>query len=96
MNERVIIEADGYNTLHDTLYRNNFAVRANQLVEISFAVGTGAFVEYLDAKGSPMIDYVRAEMIFPLSWDTGAVSYTHLDVYKRQVFSRSVQILQVD
>lgn len=74
MNERVIIEADGYNTLHDTLYRNNFAVRANQLVEISFAGGTGAFVEYLDAKGSPMIDYVRAEMIFPLSWDNGEIT----------------------
>lgn len=74
LNERVTIDADGYPGLQDTLDRNNFAVRANQLVELAFAGGTGAFVEYLDAQGLPLIDYVRAEMIYPISWDNGEIT----------------------
>lgn len=59
--------------LQDTLRRNNFAVRSNRLVEITFAMGTGAFVEYFDEKGIA-IDYIRADMIYPLSWENGEIT----------------------
>ena len=52
--------------------QNNFYVKANQLIEQAFALGTGAFVEYLSAEGV-VIDYVRADMIYPLSWENGYI-----------------------
>lgn len=54
------------------LVANEFAKRANQLVELAFALGTGAFVEYLDGD-DVKIDYIRAGMIYPISWDNGRV-----------------------
>lgn len=54
------------------LVANEFAKRANQLVELAFALGTGAFVEYLDGD-DVKIDYIRASMIYPISWDNGRV-----------------------
>ena len=53
---------------------NNFRVKGNQLIELTFALGTGAFVEYKDAAGEVVIDYIRAGMIYPLSWDNGYVN----------------------
>ena len=41
--------------MDEILKRNRFSVRANQLVELAFALGTGAFVEYLDG-GEVVID----------------------------------------
>ena len=46
---------------------NNFWVRGNQLVELAHALGTGAFVEFLDGK-DVRIDYVPAMCIVPLRW----------------------------
>lgn len=75
LNEKVSINAGDYEgRLNDILQANNFKVRANQLVEIAFALGTGALVEYLGADGNPVIDYIRADMIYPLSWDNGNVT----------------------
>lgn len=54
------------------LAANEFAKRGNQLVELTFALGTGAFVEYMDGE-KVKIDYIRAGMIYPLSWDNGKV-----------------------
>lgn len=72
LNEKVSINAGDYEErLNDILQLNNFKVRANQLVEKAFALGTGALVEYLDGDGNPVIDYIRADMIYPLSWDNG-------------------------
>lgn len=74
LNEKVSINAGDYeDRLKDILQANNFKVRANQLVEIAFALGTGALVEYVGADGNPVIDYIRADMIYPLSWDNGDV-----------------------
>lgn len=53
---------------------NNFQVKGNQLIELAFALGTGALVQYLDASGGVVIDYIRAGMIYPLSWDNGYVN----------------------
>ena len=75
LNEKVSINAGDYEErLNDILQENNFKVRANQLVEIAFALGTGALVEYLGADGNPVIDYIRADMIYPLSWDNGDIT----------------------
>lgn len=54
------------------LVANEFAKRGNQLVELAFALGTGAFVEYLDGD-DVKIDYIRAGMVYPISWDNGRV-----------------------
>ena len=58
--------------VHQVLEDNNFRVRANQLLELAFALGAGAFVEYLD-RDRVRIDYVRAGLIYPLVWDNGEV-----------------------
>jgi A118 family predicted phage portal protein len=77
LNEKVGIStgSDSFDKqLDDILKANNFRVRGNQLLELTFALGTGAFVEYKDAEGNPIIDYVRAQMIYPLSWDNGDIT----------------------
>jgi A118 family predicted phage portal protein len=77
MNEKVDISTGDVTfdeTLKNIFQRNNFNVRANQLVEIAFALGTGAFVEYLDVDSNPIVDFVRAPMIYPLSWDNGDIT----------------------
>lgn len=51
---------------------NNFNASANRLAELTFALGTGAFVEYLSG-GKVKIDFIRADMIYPLSWDNGRI-----------------------
>ena len=73
LNEKVGIKAGDYNDrLSEILERNNFRVRGNQLVEVAYALGTGAFVEYLSGD-EVIVDYIRADMIHPLSWDNGDI-----------------------
>lgn len=75
LNEKVAINAGEYeNRLNEILQRNNFRVRGNQIVEMAFALGTAAFVEYLDGDGNVIIDFIRADMIYPLSWDNGDIT----------------------
>ena len=75
LNEKVAIKAGDYEErLNEILEKNNFRVRGNQLVEMAFALGTGAFVEYLDSDREVLIDYIRADMIYPLSWDNGDIT----------------------
>lgn len=75
LNEKVAIHAGKYDArLTEILRANNFQTRANQLLELSFALGTGAFVEYKNADGDVVIDYIRADMIYPLTWDNGDVT----------------------
>lgn len=75
LNEKVAIKAEDYGKrLDEILGKNNFRVRGNQLVEMAYALGTGAFVEYLDGAGEVVIDYIRADMIYPLSWDNGDIT----------------------
>lgn len=74
LNEKVSIMAGDYeDRLADILRRNNFQVRGNQLVEMAFALGTAAFVEYRDGDGNVVVDYIRADMIYPLAWDNGDI-----------------------
>ncbi len=75
LNEKVdivISKAAIHKQIHQVLEANNFRVRANQLLELTFALGTGAFVEY-EGGGKISIDYIRAGMIYPLAWDNGEI-----------------------
>lgn len=75
LNEKVSIKAGEYTErLNEILTFNNFSVRSNQLIELAYALGTGAFVEYKDSDGNVIIDYIRADMIYPLSWDNGDIT----------------------
>lgn len=83
LNEKVSIKAGTYdNRLQEVLEANNFRVRANQLVEIAYALGTGAFVEYLGDEGQVIIDYIRADMIYPLEWDNGDITECAFGSYR--------------
>lgn len=84
LNEKVAIKAGSFDKrLQEILKLNNFRVRANQLIELAFALGTGAFVEYL-AGDAVVIDYVRADMIYPLSWDNGDITECAFGSYRVQ------------
>lgn len=75
LNEKVSIVIDDEsinNAVHGVLEDNNFRIKGNQLLEIAYALGTGAFVEYLDGE-KICIDYIRASMIYPLQWDNGEI-----------------------
>ena len=75
LNEKVAIKAGEYESrLNDILQRNNFRVRGSQIVEMAFALGTAAFVEYLDSDENVVVDYVRADMIYPIAWDNGDIT----------------------
>lgn len=76
MNEKVAISCGDETSdelLEDILKKNNFRVKANQLCELSMALGSGAFVEYIN-NNEVRIDYIRADLIYPLSWDSRGIS----------------------
>lgn len=74
LNEKVSIRAGDYvERLNAILDHNNFRVKGNQLIELSFALGTGAFVEYLE-NNNITIDFIRADMIYPVSWANGEIT----------------------
>lgn len=71
LNERVGItvgKKTAERRIWEVLNANQFRVRANQLLEQTFALGTGAFVERREGE-KIKIDYIRAGMIYPLAWD---------------------------
>lgn len=68
INDRVRITCEGFDQLDSILARTDFRAQANRLIELAFALGTGAFVEYKGADGLPVIDFVQGDMIFPLRW----------------------------
>lgn len=76
MNEKVAI-CVGSETLSNRVKHimsyNRFRERANQLVEMTFALGTGAFVEFRDGDNIN-IDYVTADKIFPISAENGEIT----------------------
>lgn len=84
LNEKVSVKAGSYDKrLQEIMERNNFRVRGNQLVELAYALGTGAFVEYR-AGDEIVIDYIRADMIYPLSWDNGDITECAFGSYRVQ------------
>lgn len=76
LNEKVEItlsSANAQKAIDRVFEKNNFKVSANRLVETAFALGTGAFVEH-KTKDGVLIDYVKADMIYPLSFSNGQIS----------------------
>lgn len=75
LNEKVQINVDDNfkDKFNNILKQNDFFYRSNQLIEISFALGTGALVEYADNNNNIVIDYINADMIFPLTWENGRI-----------------------
>lgn len=76
LNEKMeinILNDDVKKEVNEVLRKNNFRVCANRLTELAFALGTGAFVEYID-NGEVVIDYIGANMIYPLSWQNGRIT----------------------
>lgn len=84
LNERVQIAVENDQELLDQLLQANaFPREGNRTVEKAFALGTGAFSEYLDADGNPRIDYHDAEQIWPLSWSGNRITecaFSSIDV----------------
>ena len=75
LNEKVTInisDEDTNNIVQNVLNRNRFWSSGNQLIEKTFALGTGAFVEFLSS-GNVCVDYIRADMIYPLRWENGEI-----------------------
>lgn len=75
MNEKVQINVGNEHSndvLHDILKDNKFQTNANRLCELYFALGTGAFVEYI-GKDKVQIDYIQADLIFPITWSSKGV-----------------------
>lgn len=76
LNEKVEICIKGKQLekrVREVLENNNFRVRGNQLLEETFALGTGAFVERME-DDEVRIDYVRAGMVYPLTWHNGEIT----------------------
>lgn len=76
MNEKVKINISDDNIqqlVDNVLNLNDFNTRSNELIELAFAMGTGAFVEYIDNE-NVAIDYIRADMIFPISWENKKIT----------------------
>lgn len=59
--------------LDSVLEANHFHVRGNQLVELAYALGSGAFVESMDGD-EVRLSYIRADMIYPLAWDNETIT----------------------
>jgi A118 family predicted phage portal protein len=77
LNEKVqvtVSDARAHEYITAALEKNHFRVQGNKLVERAFALGSGAFVEHTDGKGGVMIDYVRGDCIYPISWDGDTVT----------------------
>lgn len=94
MNERVEITLDGdkeQEFIDRVFAENNFRVRANEMQEFAFALGTVAFIprvvgmQAVDGSaisGSAQgiaIDYVTVEHIWPLTWHNGVIKECAFD-----------------
>lgn len=76
LNEKVTINIgveDLQDYLDEVLDVNNFWVRGNQLIELANALGTGAFVEFMEGD-EVRIDYVPAPCVWPLNWRNGDIT----------------------
>lgn len=107
LNEKVVINA-GDDTVNDVLKKvfddNDFYVRANQLLEKSFAFGSGAFVEFNSGDGSVVMDFVTGDMIYPISWEGkkitecafgsikvyGGVAYIYLNIHIKDAYGKYI------
>lgn len=88
MNEKASITAAGkpeQEFLVEVFEKNNFRVKANEMQEFKFALGTGAYIPRVVGQvdgGSATgieLDYVLADHIWPLSWHNGTITECAFD-----------------
>lgn len=72
--------------LEKILESNKFEYKFSELLERTFALGTGALVEFNDASGRPKIDYIIAPMVFPLRQESGEIIDCAFGSIKGNVF----------
>lgn len=60
--------------LWDLLNKVNFWVKGNQGIELSFALGNGAFVESWDNNNNVRLQFVNAKKIYPLTIDQDKIT----------------------
>lgn len=76
LNEKTQItlsDSQGSKILNDILNKNNFNFKANQAVEKSFALGIGAFLVSLSEDIGIKIQFVSANNIIPLTYDSNDI-----------------------
>ncbi len=76
LNEKVEINVDDVYTeerLQDLLHSVNFYVRGNNLIETSFALGGGFFIQYWDGEKTAQ-KYVTQEFMYPITYDSGRLT----------------------
>ena len=87
LNEKVAITLEGEKEqtfVDDVLNNANFRIKGSELQEQTAALGTGAIVPRITGAtsgadgtvsgGAIKLDYVRAEKIFPLTWENGIIT----------------------
>lgn len=77
LNEKteVAISGDGnQDKLNDLLQKIGFWVKGNKGVELSFALGNGAFVESYTEAGKPKFQFVNATKMYPISVEDDEVT----------------------
>lgn len=78
--------------LDKLLDNNKFNYKFSELLERTFALGTGALVEFKDATGKTKIDYIIAPMVFPLRQDNGEIIDCAFGSIKGDIFYVNVHI----
>ena len=76
LNERVCITVDDDYTqekLNVLLKQVNFYVKGNNLIEYSYGIGGGFFVEFWDGTKTNE-DYIGQDMAYPITFDTGRIT----------------------
>lgn len=56
------------------LNKVNFWVKGNEGIEKTFALGTGAFVENVDANGNVRLQFVSRQKIYPITFDQDKIT----------------------
>lgn len=71
LNEKtdVVVEDKQQDALWDLLNKVNFWTKGNEGVEKTFALGTGAFVENVDADGNARLQFVTRNKIYLITFD---------------------------
>jgi A118 family predicted phage portal protein len=109
MNEKVNITLgndENNKKLEKILNDNNFYVKANQGIEKTFALGTGAFLlsfeeaikdesDIITDMGKPKIQFINAMNIYPLSFDENEISECAFTNYKTKVDPKTGTVIKI-
>ena len=71
--DAVVGNENQHDSLQELLYKVGFWVKGNQGVELSFALGTGAFVEGFDGTGKARFQFVNRQKIYPITMEQDKV-----------------------